>query len=944
MDPDRWKRLEELYHTALEREPEQRSAFLAEVCRSDDELRGLLDDLLSHNALTNGLVAQPIWEAVASSTKLANHISVGTRLGPYEIRAALGEGGMGKVYRALDTRLDRPIAIKFSGAQFSTRFEREARAISALNHPNICTLYDVGPNYLVMELVEGETLAQRIERSGPLPIQDALEVALQIAQALETAHAKNIVHRDLKPANVNITPEGRVKVLDFGLAKSIRGEPIEGRVPHQSPGAPDATVAGQIVGTPAYMSPEQARGENVDSRTDIWAFGCLLYELLAGTRPFAGQDNRETITAILTLTPNWRVLPAKTPKRIAHLVRTCLEKDPQQRPPNIAVIRARIEDASRWRQSNRWRIRVFAAAGAAALISAGLLFWVFRTQPFFTTAESIRPIPLTSYPGNQSEPTFSPDGNQVAFAWDGEKQDNFDIYVKPIGTGPPARLTHDPAAEQSPAWSPDGKWIAFLRASAPGTSTVVLIPAAGGPERIVAEVAAVSVLTRTNLAWSPDGKWLAVPDHPQGQTGGIFLLSVETGARRRLTTLPEGGLTPREGGLAFSPDGSALAFIREVAANTGDVYSQALRSDLTPAAEPRRLTRDNQDKVGVAWAPDGRSLIFSSGAPGNEELWRMPPSENALPARLTRLTSQNEVLGIAVSPRSHRLVFTQSRRELDIYRVDLERPGGAVRSSAPLIVSSRYDRHPTYSPDGKKIAFVSLRSGNWQLWVTDGDGTNPVQLTFFERGEVGAPEWSPDGRQIGFMAHVDSPAQPYIVNANGGEPRKLDALGEVVRHWTWSHDGRWIFFSSARSGSPQIWRIPASGGQPEQLTRQGSEETWFMQSSDDKLLYYVRPSGLWSVSSEGGEEQQVFKLDQSLRIINTAFEATPAGIYFVGGGTTREPGSLMFYRFSDRSIKKVTGVESPSSYGLSLSPDGRHLLYTKFTGIGSDLMLVENFR
>jgi Tol biopolymer transport system component len=461
---------------------------------------------------------------------------------------------------------------------------------------------------------------------------------------------------------------------------------------------------------------------------------------------------------------------------------------------------------------------------------------------------------------------------------------------------------------------------------------------------VVAEMAAAPGLTRKNLAWSPDGKWLAVFDRPQRQSGGIWLLSIETGARRRLTTLPEGEEARLEGGLAFAPDGRALAFIREIAGNDSDIYLQPLKSDLSTAGQPRRLTRDNQDKVGLAWAADGRSLIFSSGPPGNEELWRMPISEGARPIRLT--VQNNEVLGLALSGRSNRLVFAQSRRELDIYRVDLDKTGGTVRGSLPLIVSSRYDRGPRYSPDGKKIAFASLRSGNWQLWASGSDGANLVQLTFFERGEVGLPEWSPDGQQIGFIAKTDGPGQAYVVNANGGEPRRLDVLGKVVRRWIWSRDRRWIFFFSARSGSPQIWRMPAPGGPPEQLTQQGFEgfESWFTQSPDGKLLYYLRPGGVSSVAVGGGEEQEVFETDPGSGIFNNALEATQSGIYFVGGGTTRKPGSLMFYRFSDKSISKVAGVESPSSYGLSLSPDGRHLLYTKFTGIGSDLMLVENFR
>ena len=938
MDPHRWRRVEELYHSALERDPEQRSLFLADACKGDEDLRRVLDDLLSQSGSTITLIGKPAWEVVDGATESATEIPVGTRLGPYQILGLLGQGGMGKVYRALDTRLDRPVAVKISAEEFSGRFEREARAISALNHPHICTLYDVGPDYLVMELVEGETLAQRIERGGPLPLEEALEIGLQIVHALEAAHNKGIVHRDLKPANVKTTADDHVKVLDFGLAKWNRQEPLAGHLPLQA-GA-SGSIAGQVVGTPAYMSPEQARGEGVDSRTDVWAFGCVRYELLAGKRAFDAKGIPNVLKVIIDGEPDWRAFPARTPKPIRDLVRRCLEKDAQRRPQNMQVIRDCIEEQARRRAASRWRLRISVAAALAALLSAGLLVWVFRSRATLDSGELLSAIPLTSYPGDQNEPTFSPDGNQVAFSWDGEKQDNFDIYVKRIGTELPLRLTHDPAAETSPAWSPDGKWIAFLRASVPGRNQVVLIPPTGGPDRVVAETTEFRSALRKKLDWTPDGKSLAVFDRPPREAAGIWLLSLKTGARIRLTTMPVGAVW--ESGFQFAPDGRSLAFIRNVAANSGDLYLQHLGRNLDPVGQPHQLTHENQEYLGPVWTADGRSLIFSSGAAGNEELWRMPASDGARPVKMT---AQNEVIGVALSERSHRLVFAKSRRELDIYRVDLDSSGDAARGATPLIVSSRYDRGPRYSPDGKKIAFVSLRSGIWQLWVSDSDGKNTVQMTLFERGEVNLPEWSPDGKQIGFVGTAEGPGYAYVMNAAGGTPRRVDALGTDPGRWVWSRDGRWIVFTSSRSGAPQIWRTPAEGGTAEQLTQQvDGTEGQLALSSDGKLIYYPRPGGLWSVPLDGGEERQVFKVERDFEITSAALEPTTAGVYFVGGGTTRKPGTLRFYRFSDKSIHNVAGVESPSGYGLSMSPDGKQLLYSKFTGIGTDLMLVENFK
>ena len=338
MDQERWRRLECLYYMVLEREPDQRIEFIAEACGGDEDLRREIHLLLSQSNSTQDLMGHRAWQVVAGMTENRDGITPGTRFGPYEIVGFLGEGGMGRVYQGLDTRLGRPVAIKISADAFSARFEREARAIAALNHPQICTLYDVGPNYLVMELVEGETLAQRVDRLGVLPVRNALEIGLQVAEALEAAHIKGIVHRDLKPANIKITPDGRVKVLDFGLAKAIghgRAETNEAQV--TLPGSLPS-IGGHVVGTPAYMSPEQARGEDVDQRTDIWAFGCLLFELLSAKRAFPGEFARGVIVGTGASQPDWEILPAAVPVRIEQLLRGCLEYDASRRPHAMAKI------------------------------------------------------------------------------------------------------------------------------------------------------------------------------------------------------------------------------------------------------------------------------------------------------------------------------------------------------------------------------------------------------------------------------------------------------------------------------------------------------------------------------------------------------------------------------------------------------------------------------
>ena len=928
MDSERWQRIEELYHSALERTENRRSAFLRDVCEGDDELRREVELLLSHSDSTQTVLGSRVWEVVARVAETSGHLIAGTRLGPYEIMSPLGEGAMGTVYRALDIRLGRDVAIKVSTDRFSARFEREARAISALNHPNVCTLYDVGSNYLVMELVEGETIAERLDRGGPLSLKETLDIGLQIAEALDAAHRKGIVHRDLKPTNVKITPTGRVKVLDFGLAKTIRGEQDDEDGSQLIVGAALASVTGQVIGTPAYMSPEQARGETIDARTDVWAFGCLLYELLSGKHAFPGETSRDTLAVIVEGEPDWQALPLSTPTRIRELLRQCLEKDAGRRLQDIGAAGAAIEKAAT--APTRAQMWGRAAAIGALVVAAILATWFLRgrdVQP----EQTIHAVPLTTYPGTQDWPAFSPDGNQVAFAWDGEKQDNFDIYVKPIGPGPPLRLTHDPAAETAPAWSPDGSSIAFIRALRPGESAVVLIRLRAGPERVIGKISRFEIAIES-LAWSPNSKWLVVFDRPRNEAPGLWAMSAESGERRRLTTAPALGPNSGDFAAAFAPNGRTLAFRRTVSRNSSDLFFLPLSEDMRPNGGPRRLTQDQRVIMGLAWDAKGRELIFSSGTPGDLNLFRTPISG---PTR-RRLTLQGEIINLTVSPRSHRLVFTQSRREMDIYRVELSGEGGEAHGPAPLIASSRLERYPNYSPDGKRIAFVSLRSGKWQLWMTDSDGRSPVQLTSFEGGELSFPVWSPDGRQIGFTADAEDLPQAYVVEVTSGKMRKLEALGTNVFNWKWSHDGRWIFFLSTRDGTEQLWKIAAAGGSPERMTRGGAGT--FTQSPDGKLIYYVRPGGVWCVPVDGGPEREVFESD----VAPGALDVSWFGVYFVAHSAINKNGDLMFYRFPAGPARKVAGIET--AYGFSTSPDGRWLIYTKLTATGSDLMLVENFQ
>src|SRR6516164_1669254 len=365
---ERWRQIESIFQEALQRDPGERDAFVREACQGDSNLRREVASLLANHQAAADF---QLWAAAAAAKLIDGPVPLepGQCLGPYRIECFLAAGGMGKVYRATDTRLHREVAIKVSAARFSERFEREARVIASLNHPNICQLYDVGPNYLVMELVEGPTLADRIRR-GALPLEEALSIAHQIAEGLEAAHEKGRVHRDLKPANIKITPEGVAKVLDFGLAKAAEESVAAGDQSNSPTVTISPTRAGVILGTAAYMSPEQARGSVVDKRTDIWAFGVVLYEMLTGRGLFAGETLSDTLAAVLKSDPDWTVLPAGTPGSIRRLLRRCLERDRKRRLHDIADARIEIEEALAEPQppaapptTNRRRLGWITAAG-----------------------------------------------------------------------------------------------------------------------------------------------------------------------------------------------------------------------------------------------------------------------------------------------------------------------------------------------------------------------------------------------------------------------------------------------------------------------------------------------------------------------------------------------------------------------------------------------------
>ena len=566
------------------------------------------------------------------------------------------------------------------------------------------------------------------------------------------------------------------------------------------------------------------------------------------------------------------------------------------------------------------------------LAVVGFVAWYFWPQSAPTPSQSmLRAVPLTSYPGSERHPALSPDGNQVAFTWDGEKQDNFDIYVKTIGAGAPLRLTTNPAEDVSPAWSPDGRTIGSLRRLAADRSELLLTSAEGGQERKLAETQGEDRTELPSLAWSPDGRWLAVSHRePADLANGLFLVAAETGEKRRLTAAPRGFVgdyTP-----TFSPDGRSLAFVRLSGWSAGAVYLLPLAGDFSATGEPQRLTADGRFPRNPAWTRDGRHIVYvianglqAIAVSGSRSVEPIPWIEGT-------------ITGLSLG---RHLVYTRQVNDNNIWRAEIRPPGHPLGVPVRLIASTRADNWPRYSPDGKRIAFGSNRSGAWEIWTAEADGSNPLKLT--STGGPSVANWSPDGRRIAFHAASEGQTDLFTIPAAGGSPARLTNDPSDDRLPSYSHDGRWIYFSSMRSGRWEVWKIPAEGGDATQITRsEGSAVP--VESPDGKTLYYCHKlpeKGIWKMPVQGGEAVQVTgPYSPPL----CGLEVTADGLYYTPAPESPNQYSIAFLSFSTGKSRPVVISDRPiGSLALSISPDQRSILYSQSDHSGRDLMLIENF-
>jgi serine/threonine protein kinase len=822
MTPDRWRQVDDLFNAALERPPQERITFLKETCADDLELRREVESLLKQHDPAAGFLET---RADEPTQTLNIGALIGRQVGPYRIASLLGAGGMGEVYRAHDSKLGRDVALKALPTSVAgdrerlSRFQREARTLASLNHPNIGAIYGLeesgGATCLVLELVEGEILR------GPIPIESALDYGGQVAEALKAAHQKGIVHRDLKPGNVKVTPEGRVKVLDFGLAKAILGDDDHDLSQLQTPDELQ-TIVGQIVGTPAYMSPEQARGRSVDTRTDIWAFGCLFYELLTGRRAFSGKTLPETIEAVLGREPDWNALPPRTPAKIRELLRRCLEKDHDRRLASVEDA-ARIirEVASPSRRLRPWQLALAIAVGLLTFVVAVLL--IRRPAKVADRSEWVQ---ITEFPDSVSQPALSPDGRLLSFVrGPGTFYSSGQIYVKMMPDGEPKQLTDDDLQKMSPVFSPDGSRIAYTTVHGSAfTWDTWLVPVLGGEPRLWLPNA-------SGLVWT-GSHGVLFSELLEGQHMSLVRAEQDRSGKRDVyVPASENGMAHRS---YLSPD---RKWVLTAEMNTGWLPCRLVPLDGSSSGSsvgPR-----SAGCTSAAWSPDGAWMYFTSSASGSFHIWRQR-FPNGTPEQITSGPTEEEGIAMAPDGRSFVTAVGQKQRPLMLHAQGRDRQ----------ISLEGYAYQPKFTPDGKRLLYRILRgsqprSDPTELWIADIDSGHAERLlsgvSLFGSGTYGVSDDSrrvvvsgrdPQGKDRLWIVPLDRGSPPYQVPGVEGDWATFGEAGQIFFR---SSDG---FAYRVREDGSDLTKVIDEPVQ--RIYGLSPDKDWLVEETHETLLYPLK--------------------------------------------------------------------------------------------------------
>jgi serine/threonine protein kinase/Tol biopolymer transport system component len=892
--PDDWSRLKDIFAHARALPPDARVAYLREVCCGDESLRHEVKSLLAADKRAERFLESNPRLLDGEPTESLE----GRCIGAYQIGSRIGAGGMGEVYEGRDTILNRQVAVKVllpliaQDSESVSRFRREAQLLASLNHPHIAQIHgfehaeDVWA--LVMELVPGPTLAQRIagrasvdpiaatdaaSKGSPLPIAEALGIAAQIAGALEAAHEQRIIHRDLKPSNVKIREDGTVKVLDFGLATALDSQMRRDTgASRSSPGPADATQTGALFGTPAYMSPEQARGQAVDRRTDLWAFGCILYEMLTGRQTFEGDSATEVLEAVENAEPEWTQLPEKTPPAIRTLLRRCLEKSRARRLDSATAVRLEIDDALATVSSRvvarseqrpdlpavhqltgdapkRRTLGMPLVVIAVALVAGGGIWQLWQRDYFWRNPLAGATVHrVTDFAGEETDAAISPDGKFLTFLSD--RDERFDAWIGQIDTGEFTNVTNgrfqmmnNPNARMV-GFSGDGAQVWFEQqvSARPLVWTSWIRPLLGGTPRRFVEGG-------LEPTWSPDGNSLIYHTNDLGDP--VFLADKDGSNPRRIFVGTPGvhGHYP-----TWSPDGRFVYLVMgSIATDELDIWRIPLVANETDAT-PDRITSHNARIADLAWLDD-RTLIYSATAEDGSGNWLYAVDvEHRIPHPVSSGIAE-QYMSVAVSntpPR--RVVTTIAVPTAQLWQVPIADSIQAENAATRLPVSNSRSLSPRFGP--ASLVFLSSKGGADGLWKFEQEETTEIWRGT-NGGVVTPPAISRNGRLICFSFRKDGRAGLYVMNANGTNVRTLAEGLEVRGAATWSPDGKWVAVAGNRGDGTRVFKVPVEGGAPIELTNTLSfNPVW---SPDGSLILYSEQqrAGQFEVKATTPDRTQV---------------------------------------------------------------------------------------
>ena len=914
MSDAHWEKLKEIFHAALALAPDERTAYLDRACDGDTSLRVAVESLLKSHEET-GFIDEPAYRAAAEMLLNDAEFESGQTVAHYKILSLLGEGGMGKIYLAQDTKLHRKVALKFLPSNLAEdqdrirRFVQEAKSAAGLNHPNIAQIFEIGnyetAHYIAMEYAEGETLRQLLSRRK-LEIKKAVEFAAQVASGLATAHKEGIIHRDIKPENLVVTTTGQIKILDFGLAKLVKdlgGARSQLTTAYTYSG--NATTPGVILGTVSYMSPEQARGEKLDQHTDIFSLGVVLYEMITGKRPFRGKSAIDTLHAITNQDPTpVTQLNSQLPPELADLLGKALAKDTSERYQHAGDFELDLRRFKRALESNslistqtqrpgmpvtgKWGLSVpLLLVGAFIVFGVGAIAWLLgrsTVAPKHSTLDlgTVTLTPLTTDPGYEGEPTFSADGETIAYVSD--RNGNFEIYLKQISGGPDINITNNVADDVQPAFSPDGKQIAFVstRSSSssllyPGRDRPLLggdiwvMPALGGSARRIVE-------SGNFPSWSADGKT-------------IIFTSGTSGFQSKLRRVDSKGGPPQDISVKFTAD-EPLAAFWFYSSYSSDMRWISFEGDgnifvvNSEGGEARRIVKGHRP----TWGANSQSIIYSNDEPGkNNSLWQIPFSNtdgtaSGAPEPLT--IGRGRDTQAAISRDGKLIAFAAQDFSFNIETLPFDAEMGR-QTGAPQEVTRGGNNNDflSFSPDGRSIVFQSHRGASSHIWRVE-IGSAPEQLTSDPNFNDSKPRWSPDAQSIAFLrSAVGASQQPatldlWLMSADGANPRMLTEIADnpkwapsglalvygsvaegrqnqlfifdlatktsrrltnepaVVPESTFSPDGKWVIYQSTQSGNVDLRAVPIEGGESRSVVATPHQDYHPFVSPTGKWLYF----------------------------------------------------------------------------------------------------------